>query len=84
MVVVLTFVVSTKKYSHKHMNKKLNYQRGEMDFLIMILLFVVVIFIIWVFTGGSQKSDSQDKPFIIPGDNTSAPLKVYGPGEKPN
>lgn len=66
------------------MNKKINYQKGEMDFLMMILLFIVVIFIIWVYTGGPQKSDSKDKPFVNPYNNTSEPLKVYGPGEKPN
>jgi len=62
------------------MIKKTNYQRGEMEFLMMILGFIVVIFIIWVLTGGPQDS-SKDKPFIDPY-NSPAPLRVYGPGEK--
>ncbi len=63
--------------------KKIKTNGGEMDFLIMILLFLVVIFIIWVLTGG-QNNASKDKPFITPGNDQSAPLQVYGPGEKPN
>lgn len=66
------------------MKRKINYQRGEMDFLIMILLFIVGIFVVWVLTGGSKDSTSQDKPFIVPGNDQEAPLQVYGPGEKPN
>ncbi len=66
------------------MNKRINYQKGEMDFLVMILLFIVAIFVIWVLTGGPENNVSTDKPFITPGNDTEAPLQVYGPGEKPN
>ncbi len=60
--------------------KKINKQSGEMEFLGMILMFIVAIFILWVLTGGPQGS-SKDKPFIDPY-NSPAPLRVYGPGEK--
>jgi len=63
--------------------KKIKRNGGEMDFLVMILLFIVVIFIIWVMTGG-QNNESSDKPFITPGNDQEAPLRVYGPGEYPN
>ncbi len=65
------------------MIKKINTQRGEMEFGMMVLLFIVAIFILWVLTGGPQKSESE-KPFINPYNNSSAPLKVYGPDEKNN
>lgn len=65
------------------MNKKINYQKGEMDFLVMILLFILVVFVIWVLTGG-QKNESAKKPFITPGNDQNSPLRVYGPGENPN
>lgn len=49
-----------------------------MDFLVMILIFIVVLFVIWVLTGG-QNSNTKDKPFITPGNDQSAPLAPYGP-----
>lgn len=63
--------------------KKIKTNGGEMEFFMMILLFLVVIFVIWAFTGGPQ-GNSKDKPFITPGNNTDNPLQVYGPGEKQN
>ena len=81
-VAVLTFVAHIKYYLNT-MKNKLNDQRGEMDFLVMILMFLVVLFVIWMLTGGAQKSDST-KPFINPYNDSSAPLKVYGPGEGRN
>lgn len=63
--------------------KKINYQKGEMDFLIMIVGFLFILFVIWMLTGGPEKSES-DKPFINPYNDNSAPLKVYGPGESRN
>ena len=50
---------------------------GEMDFMIMILIFLVVLFVIWVLLGG-QNSKSADKPFITPGNDNNAPLQPYG------
>lgn len=61
--------------------KNINKQRGEMDFLLMILLFLVVVFVIWVLSGGSRKSTTKDDPFINPYNNSNAPLKTYGGGD---
>ena len=62
--------------------EKINKQKGEMDFLVMILLFILGIFVLWVLTGGSKNSVSKDKPFINPYNNNAEPLRVYGPNEK--
>jgi cbb3-type cytochrome oxidase subunit 3 len=63
------------------MNKK--YNRGEMSFGLQILLFILLIFIIWVFTGGAKKS-TEEKPFIIPLNDPINPGVKYGPGEVRN
>lgn len=63
--------------------KKINYNRGDAQFGLMILGFLVLIFIIWVYTGGPKKEESK-KPFITPGNSSTAPLEVYGPNEKPD
>jgi hypothetical protein len=57
--------------------KKNNTQGGEMGFLMMILLFLVVIFVLWVLTGG-QNNKSANDPFINPYNDNSAPLQTYG------
>lgn len=56
---------------------KIKKNGGEMDFLVMILMFLVVIFILWVLTGGPQNSQEGDKPFITPGNDQEAPLRTY-------
>ena len=55
------------------MIKKINTQRGEMDFGMMVLLFIVAIFVLWVLTGGPNKCES-NKPFINLYNNSSSPL----------
>ena len=62
--------------------KKIKTNGGDMEFLGMIILFIVIVFIIWVLTGGPNSEESK-KPFITAGDDQNAPLQVYGPGEKP-
>ncbi len=52
-------------------------QAGEMDFLMMILGFLVLIFILWVLSGG-QNNESSKKPFITPGNDEEVPLQPYG------
>ncbi|MDE2030708.1 MAG: hypothetical protein KGI58_00380 [Patescibacteria group bacterium] len=51
---------------------------GEMDFLLMIIGVLVILFLIWAFTGGPNSERSQ-KPFIVPGNDQNAPLQTYGP-----
>jgi hypothetical protein len=51
---------------------------GEMDFLIMILLFILGVFVVWVLTGG-DKQESASKPFIKSYTDTTDPLGVYEP-----
>lgn len=50
---------------------------GEMDFLVMILIFLVVIFILWVLAGGPRNSQEGDKPFIKPYNDQATPLRTY-------
>jgi hypothetical protein len=57
---------------------KLQTNKGEMDFLVMILIFLVALFVIWVLTGGQNDAD-KNKPFITPGNDTAEPLHPYGP-----
>ena len=59
------------------MIKKIKQNSGEMDFLVMILIFIVGLFVVWVLMGG-QNNDSAKKPFITPGTD-STPLQPYGP-----
>lgn len=65
------------------MDKNIKYQKGEMDFLVMILLFLGILFLLWVWVGGPDRTASE-KPFINSYTNTSAPLQVYGPGDIKN
>lgn len=51
---------------------------GEMHIGTMVLIFLTVLFILWVLTGGPQKSQEGDKPFIKPYTDSSAPLQTYG------
>ncbi len=57
-------------------NKYKNKQGGEMEFLIIIILFMVGLFIVWVWVGG-QNTETVDKPFITPGYNQVDPLRPY-------
>jgi hypothetical protein len=57
--------------------------KGDAEFGLMVIGFIIVLFFIWYFSGGPVREDSQ-KPFITPGNDQEAPLQVYGPGEKPN
>lgn len=59
-------------------NKYISKERGEMDFLIMILIFLVALFAIWVLAGGPKTSQEGDKPFIKPYTDQTAPLQTYG------
>ena len=83
MVAVHTFATSTKNYfklNYMIKDKKgfINTNKGEMDFLVQILLFILVIFVIWVFTNGPSHYESQ-KPFIKPLVNEQNPGQIYGP-----
>lgn len=63
------------------MKKKLQYNRGEMSFGMEILLFLLVLFVIWVLTGG-QKHEDVKKPFVDPLVDSPTPGRAYGPNEK--
>lgn len=65
------------------MIKKIKHNGGDAEFLVMILVFIVAIFIIWVLTGGPNREESK-KPYVTPYNDTSASLKVYGPNDKKN
>lgn len=83
MVAVRTFVIRIRNYFNYMKNKKWFNQRnrGALSFEMEILIFLVIIFIIWVLTGGSQHQEAQ-KPFIKPLTDPNNPGQVYGPGDK--
>jgi hypothetical protein len=37
---------------------------GGDNFGMMIIFFLVILFIVWIFSGAADRSDSKDKPFI--------------------
>ncbi|MES2930440.1 MAG: hypothetical protein V4665_01510 [Patescibacteria group bacterium] len=43
----------------------------------MIVFFLIVLFLVWAFTGGPSRTDSQDKPFIK--EYTTGTIKVQNP-----
>ena len=45
------------------MKNKIQKNRGEMSFGIMIILFLVALFFIWYFTGGPNSENAED-PFL--------------------
>ncbi len=55
--------------------------KGDAEFGFMIILFLVILFIVWIYMGGSKESDQAQKPFINPYNNSGAPLQTYGPNE---
>ena len=57
--------------------KKLKYNGGEISFGMEILLFLLVLFILWVLTGG-QKHEDAKKPFVKPTVDTKTTIDVYG------
>jgi hypothetical protein len=56
----------------------INTNKGQMSFLVEILLFLLALFAIWVFTGGPSNYESK-KPFIKPLVNEQNPGQIYGP-----
>lgn len=76
-----TSVTYIKSFMYKTKDKKLKYNGGEMHFGMEVLLFVLVIFIIWVFTGGPTH-ESAKKPFVKPKIDTTTSIDVYGQNEK--
>ncbi len=47
------------------MKKNTQYNKGEIDFGMIIVLFIVGLFVIWLISGGPKKEE-QIKPFIKP------------------
>jgi hypothetical protein len=58
------------------MKNKKQYNKGEIAFGAEVLLFLLVIFVIWVLTGGATRKDTT-KPFIKPYTDKEAPLQTY-------
>jgi len=67
-----------KEKGHSH------HSGGEMHFGLEVLIFVVIIFVIWVFTGGAKKPVEQQKPFITPLTDPINPGTTYGPKDLKN
>lgn len=76
MVAVRIFVILIKNYlikkyymaeKDKKEDKKKNtsYSKGGMSFGVEILLFVIVIFILWILTGGSKKEPASTDLFNV-------------------
>lgn len=63
-------------------DKKPKPHSGGISFGLEILLFVIVIFVLWVLTGGPKKQ-VEEKPFITPLTDQVNPGKTYGPNENP-
>ena len=52
---------------------------GGDDFGKVIIIFLIILFIVWLFMGGYAKSQNpQNKPYIRPYTDQSAPLETYG------
>jgi hypothetical protein len=67
----------------KNKRKLNNKNKGGISFEMEVLIFIVIIFIIWVFTGGSRHQEAQ-KPFIKPLTDPNNPGQVYGPEDLKN
>jgi xanthine/uracil permease len=46
-----------------------------------IIVFIIVLWIVWFFTGGSQKQGVDDKPFMTAPDPIKGGTEVYGPAD---
>ena len=57
--------------------KPTKHASGGIPFGLEILLFILLIFVIWVLTGGAKKDE--DKPFITPLTDPVNPGMKYGP-----
>jgi len=60
-------------------NKKLKKNGGEMNFGVEVLIFIVIIFVLWVLSGGSEKE--QQGPILIPEISQVNSNNGYGPIE---
>lgn len=49
-----------------------------MDFGKLIIIFLVILFFMWLLTGGQNK-ESAKKPFVRPLNDSNSPGEVYGP-----
>ena len=58
------------------------HNKGDAEFGFIIIIFLVILFVVWYFTEGPTVEEGK-KPFIIPGNDSQAPLHVYGPNEQP-
>lgn len=66
------------------MKNKIKTNSGEMEFGMMVVIFLVALFAIWVLMGGPKNNDSAEKPFIKPATDQEAPLETYGQVKLPN
>lgn len=60
-------------------NKKIKTNGGEMSFGVEILIFIVIIFVLWVLSGGAEKK--QEGPILIPEIGQVNSNRGYGPIE---
>lgn len=52
------------KNFYKKLKKISGSNKGEMTFATEILLFILIVFILWVLAGGSQKQVENDSLFV--------------------
>ena len=64
--------------------KRIQHNKGEISFVLEVLLFIIVIFIIWLLAGGANKPVGEEKPFIVPLTDPVNPGATYGPKDLNN
>ena len=57
---------------------KHNYQKGNAD-LGLVIIVLAVLFFIWLLAGGENHKETKEGPFIIPLSDPENPGKTYGP-----
>lgn len=68
-----------EKSKDKEGATKHHHSGGGMSFGLEVVLFVVVIFIIWLLTGGAKKPQPQS-PLLVPSTEQVSPTGDYGQG----
>ena len=86
MAAARTFVMYIRNYINSmdklNMYKNINRQKGDMQMLGYVILFLVALFIVWVLTGGPKQKEA-DSPFIKTNINQTDQIQIQSPNPRP-
>jgi len=83
VISIRNYLINIKKYmAEKPKGKKEKKPEpkkhgGEMSFGVEILIFIVIIFVLWILSGGSKK-EQPVSPILVPDNTQVMPVGGYG------